>query len=173
MNWLEVIDQLKDELLADKTGTQIAEVFGCTRNAVISAVHRYKNELGGVGLATQPGRRSPTPGAPLVKSKPVGKKLVRGKGNKPEVIVTRQLERPMSLDKFDRRQVGTPLVDKRLDQCCWPVSPNDAPMTLFCEGKKVDGSSYCATHRYWNHRSNYNGVNPDKNRRRDVGRLRY
>ena len=129
------ITQLRD-LAPNRSASQIAEMFGCTRNAVIGKTHRLNITLGKAKAhAPEPIKVSPPP-PPLPKPLPPPKPAPRPiivKAPPPPVLVCEPVE-PKELWELGDRE------------CCWPLGD---PMTegfRYCAAPKAD-FRFCAAHK--------------------------
>lgn len=134
MSWSdEEVEQIKAWWAAGVSAGEIAKrLDGKTRSAVLGKLHRI-----GVPQRVQNLSRVP-------KSKPKKRKLV--------VKKTRQNPRPKPKTQraflWDQEPVSSnpvTLLDRRPDQCAWPISKEGEPF-MMCGGPKAPGSSYCRHH---------------------------
>lgn len=131
-----------------KTATQIGAILGCTRNAVLSKIHRS-------GLALRPGT-----------SKKWGERDTARAFNKPNPKPPKakgaaqpKAQRVSATEMFgdadpyvEREDIIVPeaerkgVVDLEPDDCRWPIGDPRAADFHFCNGKKVPGLPYCEHH---------------------------
>lgn len=129
---------------AGKTGSQIANKIGVTRNAVLGFLHRLrlKNEKTEEGVLKNNGERP----RKAKKQKPIAPIVVENIAMAFGRQKFRPLEPEMGLHKyFEKNTSGKTLVDLDIRSCRYIISPNDARTPIYC-GKEIANRSYCAEH---------------------------
>ena len=130
-NWTaEAIGILRAKAAAAVPASQIAAIFGITRNAVIGKSHREKIKL--ECTDTRSGG------------------YARQRSNLTGFSFRKSTSRPAAIPKLVIRDADEPLsrnlsvIDLQKNDCRFIVT-DDHPM-LYCGAPKADGSSYCAHH---------------------------
>ena len=113
-----------------KTGTQIAEELGTTRNAVLGAVHRLKAR--GILEARVSGPNL----------KPV-KKSIKGRVRRRKFFMPTEPLPPEPQVEISSKPKT--LLDLRMDDCRYIVKQGDPMSTLYC-GAPTHVKSYCEAH---------------------------
>lgn len=142
----EAFEKAKALWAAGKTATQIAGVLGCTRNAVLSKIHRHNCAQRSIQQAprqTGINRYRIKPKMKVAPDKPAHPKVsaisaIAMFGDAEPIIEHEEIVVPP-----DQRRK---LVDLEADNCRWPIGDPRAADFHFCNGKKVPGLSYCEHH---------------------------
>lgn len=109
---------------AGQTCRQIGIALHCTKNTVLSFANRNKIRLAGR--------------APTVRAKPA-----KGRARAPVVFIAL---RPLPASTWQAHREPVTLLDRRDDQCCWPVGDKEGSGQLFC-GDHAGRRTYCDRHK--------------------------
>ena len=124
------ITQLRD-IAPNRSASQIAEMFGCTRNAVIGKTHRLNITLGKAKAhAPEPIKVAPPPQARL----PATPRPVCVTASKPPPVLVCEPVEPKELWELGDRE------------CCWPLGDPMAKGFRYCAAPKAD-FRFCAAHK--------------------------
>ena len=130
----ERLDTLRALVADGLSASQIASAMKATsRSAVIGAAHR--NHIALNGSVSQGERAAPGTRARRTRLKP-SKPFVSGPPTEPVPIVP---------DKISTVAFGKPANIVDVQGCLWPIH-GEGYETMFCNGKRRDGSKYCAGH---------------------------
>lgn len=124
-------DQLRMMRAAGMTCSQIADKFGCTRNAVMGRSHR----LGIVG-APRPKAEGGRPPGPRRKPR----SFVAPAAFNPEPGI------PFALPPELPRRPGERCTIFEVTGCRWPYGDPMSPDFSFCNDHRVEGLPYCEAH---------------------------
>ena len=136
MIWTKVMnEELGDLLLVQKVRfRQVAQHFGCTKNAAIGAAHRIGIMVGKKGGGGAGGRPKKDKAEQKARKKLLDARrraLVKSERRAPQV-------------KADAARIGQfRLWDLEPGMCKWPFGERDYS---FCGAKTVEGGSYCLEH---------------------------
>lgn len=149
---------------------QIAQMIGCTRNAVIGKLHRMglERSLDDVAQRKSDGaaKRSKMR-RPAAASNNFAGVNARKRAEKAEIVPQLEAGEPIDIAP-DQSEHAVSLFDVRGDQCRWPL--NDAgPGFLFCGAKQEDGCSYCTRHHMIARGS---GTRSERNAVKDFGTMK-
>ena len=124
--------QIKALWTEGKSGGQIADIIGITRNSVMGAIHRMK--IKGEELPLR------APHMPRLKlSKP------RASPTKPKLTLAQIQERSVVDMVFDFPDNHVTIMALKTNSCRYIVTQGDVTETRYC-GQNIARSSYCKTH---------------------------
>lgn len=137
MKWTNEVDVLLLKMWAEgKSSSEIAEVLGVTRNAVIGRATRLRRRGEIVN------RRQIT----------VARKIHKTKEHVMEAEPTPSPEPTSQVESEAASGLAQSLLNLRYGQCKWPLE------TTFCEEEREQGRPYCARHRKMSFRPAYEGA---------------
>ena len=134
----ELIEQLRNCVVAGLSCSQIAAEIGVSRNAVIGKIHRLG--LSPARPAGAPARSSP-PRARSPRFAPQSRLFRLIDAQSPCIAADAGAE-PVPIDSAQRCS----LLEIAPDKCHWPLGDPHAADFAFCGNAAIAGFSYCAGH---------------------------
>ena len=124
------------------SAAHIGAQLGCTRNAVLSKIHRsgWSGRTKGAAPSSVPQRRQRAREATVLRPR------ARSDGAAPSAPLPLPPPSEASLASFAPGGTKT-LLELRDRDCRWPIGDVGEPGFCFCAAPKLEGFSYCAAHQ--------------------------